>query len=308
MTTLSIVSTLYNSQKYIEDFYQRSLLVSEDVFHDIEFILVNDGSPDKSINVATSLSEKDFRVNVINLSRNFGHHKAMMTGLKYAQGDLIWLIDIDLEEQPEWLTEFREVLNNENVDCVYGVQSSRKGNAFEKITGSLFYSLINMLIGMEFPRNIVTARLMTSRYKESLCKFTESHPVLNYLTLLTGYDQKAIEVEKLSTSPTSYTLSKKIHAFVDSITSSTSAPLVGMFYLGIIIFILSLFLSIALAINILVLLNPVPGWASIIISIWLSTGLLISSLGLIGIYVSRIFIETKRRPYSIVKEIYGKSK
>ena len=124
---LSIVTTLYMSAEYIEEFCRRAKVsASELVGEDYEIILVNDGSPDNSLEIAINLCNLDQHMVVVDLSRNFGHHKAMMTGLAQAIGDQIYLIDSDLEEEPEWLVSFEEKLQSEQCDVVYGVQSKRK--------------------------------------------------------------------------------------------------------------------------------------------------------------------------------------
>ncbi|MGH9548808.1 MAG: glycosyltransferase family 2 protein, partial [Terriglobales bacterium] len=124
---LSIVTTLYASAPYLEEFYARTCVVAERVTSDFEIILVNDGSPDNSLEIALSLYRKDARVRIVDLSRNFGHHKAMMTGLAHARGDMVFLLDSDLEEEPELLNTFYEKLQQTGADVVFGVQQKRKG-------------------------------------------------------------------------------------------------------------------------------------------------------------------------------------
>ena len=127
MPPLSIVTTLYRSAPHIEEFYRRITDVASRVSPDYELILVDDGSPDDSLSVALAVCARDPRVSVVELSRNFGHHRAMMTGLARARGDLVFLVDCDLEEQPEWLETFAERLRASNADVVYGVQVTRRG-------------------------------------------------------------------------------------------------------------------------------------------------------------------------------------
>ena len=114
MADVSIVSTLYQSASYIKEFYKRSLISAELIFKDVEFIFVNDGSEDESSAIVKDICDKDSRVTLIDLSRNFGHHKAIMTGLKHAKGKYVWLIDIDLEDQPEWIDSFHGKLLKNN--------------------------------------------------------------------------------------------------------------------------------------------------------------------------------------------------
>src|SRR5689334_21489187 len=137
--TLSIVTTLYKSSPYVRKFYERATRAATALTQDYELLFVNDGSPDDACDQAVALHRLDTHVRVLDLSRNFGHHKAMMTGLQYARGDLIFLLDVDLEEQPEWLREFHETLTRRGADSVYGIQARRKGGWFERLAGGIYY-------------------------------------------------------------------------------------------------------------------------------------------------------------------------
>ena len=168
---LSIVATLYQSAPYIEEFYRRATESARQLVNDdYEIVLVNDGSPDNSLELAIHLSELDPRVVIVDLSRNFGHHKAMMTGLAYAVGDYVFLIDSDLEEEPEWLLGFSKQMIQEHCDVVYGVQERRKGGIFERWSSQWFWRFFNMLTGMNIPTNLATARLMSRRYVDALLR------------------------------------------------------------------------------------------------------------------------------------------
>src|SRR5438034_8137613 len=167
---LSIVTTLYRSAPYVRDFYTRASQAASSLTSSYEIVFVNDGSPDDSLERAIEIQRQDPRVRIIDLSRNFGHHKAMMTGLERATGDLAFLIDSDLEEDPAWLRQFRATLADTNADVVYGVQTRRKGNWFERATGYIYYALFNALLEHPLPRNMVTARLMTRRYVDQLVR------------------------------------------------------------------------------------------------------------------------------------------
>jgi putative glycosyltransferase len=137
---LSIVATLYQSAPYIPEFLRRAAAsASELVGDDYEIVLVNDGSPDDSLAVAVAATAQDPHLRVVDLSRNFGHHKAMMTGLAHARGELVYLLDSDLEEEPEWLARFAARLRELDCDVVYGVQVTRKGEWFERWSGQLYY-------------------------------------------------------------------------------------------------------------------------------------------------------------------------
>lgn len=302
---LSIVTTLYYSAPYIKEFYERVKKEAKKITKDFEIIFVNDGSPDDSLEKAVSIHKKDEKVKVVDLSRNFGHHKAIMTGLAQAQGDYIFLIDVDLEEDPELLGIFwKKLKKNADADVIFGIQETRKGNLFEKITGSLFYKSLSYFSGISIPANLITCRIMTKRYNRALIAHKEREVFLAGLWSNTGFKQVSIFVKKHSHSPTTYHLRNKLSLFVRSITSFSKKPLVFIFNLGLMITGLSLLYLLLLIINKLFFNAPLSGWTSLMVSIWFFGGVNILLLGIIGIYLAEIFIESKQRPYTIIKDIY----
>jgi len=305
---LSIVTTLYKSAPYVNEFYKRVSSSAQALTHqDYEIVLVNDGSPDNCLELATSLADADAHVVVVDLSRNFGHHKAMMTGLAYAQGEKVFLIDSDLEESPEWVIEFDKQLISEKADVVYGVQRRRKGSLTERYTGALFYKIFRFLSGLDLPENIVVARLMSRRYVNALLGHRESEIFMAGLWLLTGFKQVPQIVDKLSRASTTYTFRKKVSQLVNSVTSFSSKPLVGIFLIGLCIFGFASLYSIYLVVNWFFLSVPPSGYTSMMASIWLLGGLVSASVGVVGIYLSKIYSETKQRPYTIVRQVYKKA-
>jgi len=303
---LSLVATLYNSAPHLSEFYERLTQCAKGITHDYEVILVNDGSPDTSLDLALELVEKDNRVKVIDLSRNFGHHKAIMTGLEHAQGEYVFLIDSDLEEPPEVLQTFwEEMQGHQDLDVVFGVQKKRKGGWFERISGAMFYKIMNWFEEVKIPENFLTVRLMTRQYTQSLIQYQEREMEFSVLTELVGFRKKSVVVNKSSTSPTTYSLGSKFYYFVNAITSSTNQPLWVVFYLGLGITLGSLAYVVWLFINRAIYgTQVVEGWTSVIVSIFFFGGLIIFVLGIIGIYLSKIFIESKRRPYTVIRKIY----
>jgi putative glycosyltransferase len=305
---LSVVSTLYRSAPYIDDFHRRVTSTAQKLTDDYEIILVNDGSPDDSLDRAIRLSELDDHVIVVDLSRNFGHHKAMMAGLEHALGEQIFLIDSDLEEEPEWLLDFSTLMAAEKADVVYGKQQERKGGWFERWSGEIYYSVFNWLCNIDHPRNIVTARLMTHRYVKALLQYREREMVISCLWVSTGFKQCEKVVKKHMSSSTTYSLHKRIEHAVNAITSFSEVPLRLIFYLGISVLACALGYAGYLSFNRVFLSQPVDGWTSVMVSIWVFGGMIISFVGVIGIYLAKVFSETKQRPYTIVREVHGRSK
>jgi len=303
---LSVVTTLYRSRACIEAFFSRACAAARQFAgDDYEIVMVNDGSPDDSLELAVRLAERDPHLLVVDLSRNFGHHKAMMTGLSHASGDHIFLIDVDLEEEPEWLHTFAAVMREKDCDVVFGVQRERKGGLFERWSGRCFYAALNTVAGSKMPVNAVTARLMTRRYVDALLLHKEQELYIDGLFCNAGFEQVAHPVVKHCFGTTTYTFRKKMALLVNSVTAFSNAPLVAISYIGIALALFAFIYMLHLIIQRVVFSCITDGWTSIMASIWLMGGLIIFSIGVVGMYVSKIFLETKQRPYTIVRRIYG---
>ncbi|MCP4760681.1 MAG: glycosyltransferase family 2 protein [archaeon] len=302
---LSIVTTLYNSSLHVDEFYQRISLAAKEITDKYEIVFVDDGSPDDSLLKALSHHKRDDHIKVIELSKNFGHHRAIMTGLSNAKGDYVFLIDSDLEEEPELLNKFWNELHKEdNIDVVYGIQENRKGALFEKLSGRVFYKVYNYISDVKIPANLVTARLFTKQAKDALVAYSERELCFGCVCHDIGYKQVPIKVNKLSLSKSTYNLKQKIAMAANSLVSFSSKPLVSIFLFGLIITFLSLLFSLKLIIFKLLFDQTVDGWTSVIVSIFFFGGLIIFILGIIGVYLSKIFIEVKQRPYSIIKNFW----
>ena len=306
---LSVVSTLYRSADHLEAFHAEvSRHAARHAGEAFEIILVNDGSPDDSLEIATALVETDPHLTVIDLSRNFGHHKAMMTGLSASTGDHVFLIDSDLEEDPGWLPDFAAHLEDRGCDVVFGVQQRRRGRALERASGWVFYRAFRTLTGVAQPDNIVTARLMTRRYVDALVAHDERELNIGGLWVATGFDQQKLVVEKKSSSPTTYTLARKFGHLVNAVTSFSSLPLVFTFYAGLMTSLTAMVFIAHLVFRYAMGATPPDGYLSLVASIWFFSGLIILFMGVQGIYISKIFSEVKRRPYTIVRETYRGSR
>lgn len=302
---LSVVTSLYKSADFIREFHRRVSEAAAKVTTDWELIMVNDGSPDDSLQIAIELHHRDPRARVVDLSRNFGHHKALMTGLACSRGDLVFVIDSDLEEDPAWLPMFYEAMTSTGAEAIYGVQRSRKGGWFERMSGALFYRVFNKLLTHPFPPNIVTARLMTRRYVDALVQHRDQEVSLAGLCTITGFEQRSLIVDKGTRGNTSYGLRRRISAFVTAITSFSNRPLLYIFQLGVGVILLSIVAGIVLMYQSMTGRIGVPGWASIMVSIWFLGGVMIFCVGVLGIYLAKVFTETKDRPYTIIRRIYG---
>ena len=302
---LSIVTTLYKSSLYVNEFYERASKQAQKITDNYEIIFVDDGSPDDSLQKCIALHKHDQKVTIIELSRNFGHHKAMMTGLSHAKGDFVFLIDSDLEEEPELLGSFwQELQNNEDLDLVFGVQERRKGKWFERFSGYLFFKVLNSLNDTKTPENFLTVRLMRKNFLDNLISFKEKEVVFSVINSLTGFKSKKYLVKKEANSPSTYSLRMKFKLLLDSIVSSTPKPLWIIFNVGLLITLASSVYIFFLMYNKFFNDAIVDGWTSVMILISFFGGLIIFFLGIIGLYLSKVFIEVKQRPYSIIRKKY----
>ncbi len=303
---LSIVTTLYRSAPYLPDFYDRCCAAAEEITDDFEIVLVNDGSPDDSLDIALELYERDRRVRIVDLARNFGQHKAILTGLAHARGDLIFSLDSDLEEDPNWLGRFHERMRETGADVVYGVQEKRKGRLFERMSGTIFYAIFRMLSSYPVPENQASARLMTRRYVESLIEHKDKEVFLAGLWAITGYEQVSVPVEKADKGISTYSLRMKLSLALTSITAFSNVPLELVFYVGMLVTAVSVSAALVALLAKVFFIDFELGWPSLIISIWFLSGLTFSFLGIIGMYLSKIFMETKDRPYTIIRQSYDR--
>lgn len=299
---LSVVTTMYYSAGYLNEFYSRVKKVIDELKVDYEFIFVDDGSPDDSLDVALKLKISDSRIRIVELSRNFGHHKAVMAGLREATGELVYLIDCDLEEEPELLRAFYQTMNLRNCDVVYGVQARRKGKWKEQFFGYVFYKVFNHFAEHKIPENIIMSRLMKLEYVTSLLEYDEKEFFLGATFSNVGFKQQSITVIKKSKGTSTYNMSKKLQLMVNAVVSSSNKPLVYVFYIGAFIS-LSVMVGVGLIFYYHFFIRPMRvGWPSLILSIWFLGGLIILCIGTVGIYLSKIYNETKDRPTIVIRK------
>jgi len=301
---LSIVTTMYCSANFVDEFYRLSSKAAESVASSYEIIFVNDGSPDDALDRARNLVEIDSHVRVVDLSRNFGHHRAIMVGLEYARGCHIFLIDCDLEEDPLSLPKFFAEMRETQSDVVYGVQRNRKGTFVRRWGGACFWFLFNLISDVPITPNVITSRLMTRRYVDALLGFREQELFLAGIFDLAGFKQIPMLIDKGVRANSSYTIFKRISLMVNATTSFSSKPLVIVFYIGLAISIIAGTAAAILIAKWFALGGYQLGWPSVVISIWLIGGITIFCLGLVGIYLAKVFHEVKNRPLSIVRGLY----
>lgn len=303
---ISVVAPLYRSAPYIDELHRRCVAaILATGVSEYQIIFVNDGSPDNSLAIAKGIAASDASVLVVDLARNFGQHRATMTGLAHATGDFIFVMDSDLEDEPEWITLFYNELQARSCDVVFGIASNLKGGWLYSRARDLFYYLLNALSSISFPPHVCSARLMTRRYVQALLLFRERELFMAGIWHMAGFTQLPIEVVKQSKSPTTYSTSALIGVFVNAVTAFSVRPLVFISVVGIGLSLVAFGFTAWVLIRKLLYGVSIEGWASVMSAVLLIGGISLFFNGVMAIYISKIFLEVKQRPRTIIKEVYG---
>jgi len=303
---LSVISTLYRSRPFLERFLSECLQALSELKSDqFEILLVNDGSPDDSLAYALERQQDIPQLVIVDLSRNFGHHHAIQAGLRNAAGEFIFLIDCDLEVSPRVLPEFYRKLRESDCDMVFGYQEARKGGLLEQASGALFWKGFNLLSDVKIPENIVTERIMTRRYVDALLQMGDRNLFLAGMMSWTGYRQIGLPViKKQRDGVSTYTFTRRIGLMVNAVSSFSAQPLIWLFNIGITITLLSFTFAFYLIFRKLFFDDALLGFTSVMAVITLSLGILTTAMGIVGIYLGKVFTQVQNRPTYIIRDIY----
>lgn len=308
MTALSIVVPCFNEELCLEALHQRLGAAARLCFgSDYEILLINDGSSDASWPKMQQLAAGDPRLIAVNLSRNHGHQLALTAGLDLARGDLILIIDADLQDPPELLGEMVETMRREDADVVYGVRKSRAGETrFKRATAHGFYRLLARATDVDIPLDAGDFRLMSRRALDVFLAMPEQARFIRGMVAWIGFKQVPIAYDRSvrHAGETKYPLSKMLRFAFDALTGFSSAPLKLASHAG-------LALSIGSVILILYIVGgwlagrSIPGWTSLMLVVVVLGAVQMFVLALMGEYIGRLYNEAKQRPLYIVKEIAG---
>ncbi len=307
--TISYVFPIYNEAGNIDLLYKTmTQLLKKQPKYNFELIFINDGSRDESLEKLISIQQADPQVSVINLSRNFGHQMAVTAGLDFANGDAVIIMDSDMQDPPSVSLDLIKKWQ-EGYDVVYAQRRSRKDTVFKKLTADLFYRLLNKAADIEIPRNTGDFRLLDAKVVKELRKFKERNRFLRGMVSSVGFRQTAVLFDRDArhSGETGYPLRRMIKFALDGILSFSSAPLRLISYAGFIISLLS-FAGIlyTLCVRFFDPSTAVPGWAFITIAILGVGGIQLIMLGVLGMYIGRIYTESQKRPNYIVASVFSK--
>jgi len=298
---LSVVAPVYNEEELVEEFIRRACAAAAGYVY--ELVIVNDGSSDGTPELLDRIAASDPRVRVIHLSRNFGHQAALTAGLEHASGDVVVMLDADLQDPPE-LIEQMIAQWRQGSDVVYAVREQRKGEtAFKLATASWFYKLFDKLAQVDLEPNSGDFRLLDRRALDALLAMTERSRFLRGMTVWVGFTQTAVPYQRDArhAGETKYTLSKMLRFSLDAVASFSHLPLQLATYAGLLSAGVA-FIAIPVVIGLRIADSYLPGFSSITIAILLLGGIQLIALGVIGEYVGRIYDEVKHRPLYIVRE------
>jgi polyisoprenyl-phosphate glycosyltransferase len=298
---LSVVAPVYDEEELIEQFVARAITAVAG--HPFELVLVNDGSHDRTPEILDRIADADPRVRVVHLSRNFGHQAALTAGLEHARGDVVAMIDADLQDPPELIAEM-VARWSDGFDVVYAVREHREGEtAFKLATASWFYKLFDKLAQVDLEPNSGDFRLLDRRALDALLSMTERSRFLRGMTVWVGFSQTAVSYKRDArhAGETKYTLRRMLKFSLDAIASFSHVPLQLATYAGLLSAGVA-FVAIPVVIALHFAGSYLPGFGSLTIAILLLGGIQLIALGVIGEYVGRIYDEVKHRPLYIVRE------
>jgi len=300
---ISVVSPVYGCKSHLRELYMRLVETLELLTNDFEIIFVNDASPDDSWNVIVEIAARDSRLKGLNLSRNFGQHYAITAGLEHCTGDWIVVIDCDLQDKPEEILQLYTKAS-EGYDIVLGKRNNRSDYFLKRLFSFLFYKFLNYLTDKKHDYYVANFGIYSNKVIKSILKMGDSIRYFPTMVHWVGYKSVTIEVVHCQRkgSKTSYSFGKRIRLASDIILTFSDKPMRLTIILGFIISLGSVLFAIYNLILYLKGLIVVPGWTSLIISIWFLSGIIIFILGIVGLYIGKTFEKVKDRPIYLVAD------
>jgi glycosyltransferase involved in cell wall biosynthesis len=306
--TISILIPAYNEEPVLDKLFTRlANLANDNKDYGFEFLFVNDGSKDKTLDIIKGYADTDPRVSYINLSRNFGKEIGMIAGLDHVSGDATVIIDADLQDPPELIPEMIK-LWEDGYDDVYAKRQSRDGETWlKKFTSKMYYKTLQSVTHIPIQEDTGDFRLLDRRVVEALKQFRESERNTKAMFSWVGFHKKEILYNRdpRAAGETKWNYLKLINLAIDGITSFTTAPLRITTFIGIAVSVITLFFMVGLVIRTLFFGADIAGYASTMAVILFLGGVQLLSLGIIGEYIGRIFNESKQRPLYLIEEYHS---
>jgi len=307
MKKISVIVPCNNEQEAIPFFYDEIVKISKIMENDAEFeyLFINDGSKDKTINVLRELAKRDERVKYVSFSKNFGKEAAMYAGLEKSSGDYIAVMDVDLQDPPELLVQMFQDLESGEYDCVATRRVSRKGEPpIRSLFAKLFYSMINKISKTEIVDGARDYRLMTRQMVDAILEVKEYNRFSKGIFSWVGFNTKWLEYENVErrAGETKWSFWKLLKYSLDGIVAFSTVPLSIASILGLLLCFIAFVLIIVIVVKTLAFGDPVAGYPSLMCVILFVGGVQLFCMGILGKYLSKTYLETKKRPIYLVKE------
>lgn len=308
MVKISVIVSCYNEEQALPIFYKEMERVAKEDFKniDFEYIFINDGSKDKTLEIIKELNKNDEKIRYISFSRNFGKEAAMLAGLEASTGDYITLMDADLQDPPLLLKQmYEKLISDKDCDAIGTRRVTREGEpAIRSFFARMFYKLINKISDVEMVDGARDYRLMTRQMVDAIVSLKEYNRYSKGLFTFVGFNTKWIEyknVERVA-GETKWSFWKLFKYALEGITAFSVTPLILSSIIGLFFCAIAFILIVAIVIKTIVYSDPTDGWPSLVCIIFFVSGVQLFSLGIIGQYLSKTYLEVKNRPIYIVKE------
>ena len=313
MEKITVVVPCYNEEESLPIFYEEMERVRKQDFNnseteqeiEFEYIFVDDGSKDGTLNEMKQLSQKDSKVRYISFSRNFGKEAAIIAGLDASTGDLVTLMDVDLQDPPSLLRKMYDIIKKEGYDCVATRRKNRKGEPpVRSFFARMFYKIINKMSDIEMVDGARDYRLMSRKVVNSIISMREYNRYSKGLFTFVGFKTKWISYENIErvAGKTKWSFWKLFKYALEGIPAFSTAPLIFSSIIGLLFCLVAFLLIILIIVRTLVFGDPTSGWPSMVCIIFFVSGVQLFSLGIIGQYMSKSYLEIKHRPIYIIRE------
>lgn len=300
---ISVVCPVYSCSECLPALYLRLKDTLSQISEHFEIILVNDACPQNSWDMILELCRADPRVKGINFSRNFGQHYAITAGLEHAQGEWVVVMDCDLQDQPEEILKLFQK-TQEGYDVVVGQRVNRHDSFLKRYLSKFFYTVLEYFTDLEHDAAVSNFGIYSQKVIQSVLLYREQSRMFPLFIHLVGFKKTSIPITHAlrEQGKSSYTLRKMINLAIDSIVTHSNKPLRLVIKLGLIISISSIGYTAWLVLRYFLYAIPVPGWTSLMVALFFMFGILFGVLGILGLYIGKIFDETKGRPFYLIQE------